>query len=156
MLQVISLFFFRATRNRNNKQTCWAHFNHSRGIVCLLCLRCEKGYIGSRCEYVDLAWRIGDQRQIIIACVIAALVFLILLITFICICAQWVKYTFLKHQTARLLYVVTFHVCVCLYLFVFVCLWEWEVAIQTHRLTACHTNPGMGCKESMCVPWMEK
>ncbi|XP_064798436.1 probetacellulin [Oncorhynchus masou masou] len=50
--------------------------------------RCEKGYIGSRCEYVDLAWRIGDQRQIIIACVIAALVFLILLIIFICICAH--------------------------------------------------------------------
>lgn len=118
--------------------------------------RCERGYIGSRCEYVDLASRLGDKRQIIVVCVIAALVFLILLITFICICAQWVKYTFLKHQTARLLYVVTFHVCVCLYLFVFVCLWEWEVAIQTQRLTACHTNPGMGCKESMCVPWMEK
>uniref|UniRef100_A0A8C7GLP7 Betacellulin, epidermal growth factor family member n=1 Tax=Oncorhynchus kisutch TaxID=8019 RepID=A0A8C7GLP7_ONCKI len=50
--------------------------------------RCERGYIGSRCEYVDLASRLGDKRQIIVACVIAVLVFLILLITFICICAH--------------------------------------------------------------------
>ncbi|KAM4635745.1 probetacellulin [Polymixia lowei] len=50
--------------------------------------RCEKGYTGSRCEYLDLAWQIGDQRQIIIACVITGLVFLILLIVFICICSH--------------------------------------------------------------------
>ncbi|XP_071400501.1 probetacellulin [Centroberyx affinis] len=50
--------------------------------------RCEQGFIGSRCEYVDLDWRIGEQRQIIIACVIAGLVFLILLIVFICICSH--------------------------------------------------------------------
>ncbi|XP_053196146.1 probetacellulin isoform X3 [Scomber japonicus] len=50
--------------------------------------RCQHGYIGSRCEYVDLDWRIGEKRQIIIACVIAGLVFLILLIVFICICSH--------------------------------------------------------------------
>ncbi|XP_010875574.1 probetacellulin [Esox lucius] len=50
--------------------------------------RCNKGYIGSRCEYFDLDWSIQDQRQIIVACVIAALVFMILLIIFICVCAH--------------------------------------------------------------------
>lgn len=50
--------------------------------------RCQHGYIGSRCEYVDLDWRIGEKRQIIIACIIAGLVFLILLIVFICICSH--------------------------------------------------------------------
>ncbi|KAL0965705.1 hypothetical protein UPYG_G00284660 [Umbra pygmaea] len=50
--------------------------------------RCNNGYYGARCEYIDIAWQKGDQRQIIIACVIAALVFLILLIIFICICAH--------------------------------------------------------------------
>ncbi|XP_042252050.1 probetacellulin isoform X3 [Thunnus maccoyii] len=50
--------------------------------------RCQHGFIGSRCEYVDLDWRIGEKRQIIIACVIAGLVFLILLIVFICICSH--------------------------------------------------------------------
>ncbi|CDQ84221.1 unnamed protein product [Oncorhynchus mykiss] len=50
--------------------------------------RCERGYIGSRCEYVDLASRLGDKRQIIVVCVIAVLVFLILLISFICICVH--------------------------------------------------------------------
>ncbi|GLD55478.1 probetacellulin-like protein [Lates japonicus] len=50
--------------------------------------RCQQGYIGSRCEYVDLDWRIGEKRQIIIACVIAGLISLILLIVFICICSH--------------------------------------------------------------------
>ncbi|KAM9793977.1 probetacellulin isoform 2-T2 [Syngnathus typhle] len=36
--------------------------------------RCQYGYIGSRCEYVDLDGRIGERKQIIIICVIAALV----------------------------------------------------------------------------------
>ncbi|KAM9840956.1 probetacellulin [Aulostomus maculatus] len=50
--------------------------------------RCQYGYIGSRCEYVDLDWRIGERRQIIIACVIAGLVILILLIVFLFICSH--------------------------------------------------------------------
>ncbi|XP_073334536.1 probetacellulin [Pagrus major] len=50
--------------------------------------RCQAGYIGSRCEFLDLDWRIGEKREIIIACVIAGLVFLILLVVFICICSH--------------------------------------------------------------------
>ncbi|XP_057675397.1 probetacellulin [Corythoichthys intestinalis] len=48
--------------------------------------RCEHGYIGSRCEYLDLDWQRGDGRQMIIILVIAVLVVLILLIvlTFVC------------------------------------------------------------------------
>lgn len=48
--------------------------------------RCPNGYTGSRCEYIQFDWRIGDRRQIIIACVIAGLVLLIILLVFICIC----------------------------------------------------------------------
>ncbi|XP_059213243.1 probetacellulin [Centropristis striata] len=50
--------------------------------------RCQRGYIGARCEYLDLDLRIGEKRQIIIACIIAGLVFLILVIAFICICSH--------------------------------------------------------------------
>ncbi|XP_034565681.1 probetacellulin [Notolabrus celidotus] len=46
--------------------------------------RCMHGYIGSRCEYVDLDWRIGEKRHIIVVGVIAGLILLILLIVFIC------------------------------------------------------------------------
>ncbi|XP_068562856.1 probetacellulin isoform X1 [Cebidichthys violaceus] len=50
--------------------------------------RCQQGYIGSRCEYLDLDWRIGEKRQIIITCIIAGLVFLILVIVFIGFCSH--------------------------------------------------------------------
>lgn len=50
--------------------------------------RCLKGYLGSRCEYVDLGLQIGDKRQIIIFCVIGGLVVLILLVVLICICSH--------------------------------------------------------------------
>ncbi|KAJ8261531.1 hypothetical protein COCON_G00172540 [Conger conger] len=49
---------------------------------------CPHGYLGSRCEYLDFDLLVGDQRQVIIASVIAVLVFLILLIVLICICAH--------------------------------------------------------------------
>ncbi|KAK1174752.1 probetacellulin-like [Acipenser oxyrinchus oxyrinchus] len=49
---------------------------------------CEKGYIGSRCELLDFFYQRGDQKQIIIASLIAAMVLLIILIIFICICAH--------------------------------------------------------------------
>ncbi|KAG5834089.1 probetacellulin isoform X1 [Anguilla anguilla] len=49
---------------------------------------CPRGYTGSRCEYIDFDTQVGDQKQIIIACVIATLVFLIFLIVFIFICAH--------------------------------------------------------------------
>ncbi|XP_053267660.1 probetacellulin isoform X1 [Pleuronectes platessa] len=50
--------------------------------------RCHKGFIGSRCEHLDLDWRKGEKQQIIIACVIGGLVLLILLIVFICVCSH--------------------------------------------------------------------
>ncbi|XP_047425025.1 probetacellulin [Mugil cephalus] len=50
--------------------------------------RCHHGYVGSRCEYVDLGPRIADPRQIIIVCIIAGLVMIILLIVFVCICSH--------------------------------------------------------------------
>lgn len=50
--------------------------------------RCQRGYVGSRCEYVDLDWQIGEKREVIIACVIAGLVLLILVIVLICICSH--------------------------------------------------------------------
>ncbi|XP_017569491.1 probetacellulin isoform X2 [Pygocentrus nattereri] len=53
--------------------------------------RCEKGYIGSRCEYLDLDLLVGGQKQIVIAGVIAGLVFLLLVIVFICICTHRLK-----------------------------------------------------------------
>uniref|UniRef100_A0A673C9T4 Betacellulin, epidermal growth factor family member n=1 Tax=Sphaeramia orbicularis TaxID=375764 RepID=A0A673C9T4_9TELE len=42
--------------------------------------RCQRGYIGSRCEYMDLDWLKGDKRQILIICVVTGLVLLILLL----------------------------------------------------------------------------
>ncbi|XP_073680615.1 probetacellulin [Garra rufa] len=50
--------------------------------------RCEIGYIGTRCEYLDLDYHVGERRKIVIACVVAGLVFLILLIIFICVCTH--------------------------------------------------------------------
>ncbi|XP_056288218.1 probetacellulin isoform X3 [Pseudoliparis swirei] len=50
--------------------------------------RCQRGYIGSRCEYLDLDWRIGEKRQIVIVCIIAGLVLLVLLIVFMCFCSH--------------------------------------------------------------------
>ncbi|XP_061732567.1 probetacellulin isoform X1 [Nerophis ophidion] len=50
--------------------------------------RCQSGYVGSRCEYIDLDWQIGERRQIIIISVIAALVLLIFLILFFFICSH--------------------------------------------------------------------
>ncbi|GAA6105198.1 probetacellulin isoform X1 [Tachysurus ichikawai] len=50
--------------------------------------RCESGYIGARCEYHDLGWLVGEQREIVIISIISGLVILLLIIVFICICAQ--------------------------------------------------------------------
>ncbi|XP_066566937.1 probetacellulin [Amia ocellicauda] len=48
---------------------------------------CEHGYTGSRCE-MRVFFYIGERKQIIIICVITALVFVLLLIIFICICVH--------------------------------------------------------------------
>ncbi|XP_028274481.1 probetacellulin [Parambassis ranga] len=50
--------------------------------------RCQHGYVGSRCEYVDLDWQKGEKRKVIIVCTIAGLVLLITLIVFICFCSH--------------------------------------------------------------------
>ncbi|XP_051956259.1 probetacellulin-like [Xyrauchen texanus] len=50
--------------------------------------RCENGYIGSRCEYIDQYFQVAERNKIVIACVVAGLVFLVLLIVFICICTH--------------------------------------------------------------------
>lgn len=62
---------------------CWI-------ISFIFLYRCETGYIGTRCEYLDLAYHVEERRKIVIACVVTGLVFLIVLIVFICVCTQWV------------------------------------------------------------------
>ncbi|XP_024154464.1 probetacellulin isoform X2 [Oryzias melastigma] len=51
--------------------------------------RCQGGFSGSRCEYVDLDTHTGERRRrLIIGCTIAVLAFLIVLILSICICSN--------------------------------------------------------------------
>ncbi|XP_058473946.1 probetacellulin isoform X2 [Solea solea] len=50
--------------------------------------RCAPGYVGYRCQYVDLDWQKAEKRQIIIACVVVGLLLLILLIVFIFFCSH--------------------------------------------------------------------
>uniref|UniRef100_A0A8C5TWX3 Probetacellulin n=1 Tax=Malurus cyaneus samueli TaxID=2593467 RepID=A0A8C5TWX3_9PASS len=49
---------------------------------------CEWGYTGARCESVDLFYLRGDQGQIVIISLIAAIVTLIILIVGICLCSH--------------------------------------------------------------------
>lgn len=55
--------------------------------------RCDPGYVGSRCEFLDIDWLKGDRRQIIIIGVIVGLVLLILFVVLIC---------FFSHRRGRL------------------------------------------------------
>ncbi|XP_074546822.1 probetacellulin [Halichoeres trimaculatus] len=50
--------------------------------------KCLQGYVGSRCEYVDLDWQIAERRYIIVGGVTGGLVLLVLLIVFICFSSQ--------------------------------------------------------------------
>lgn len=65
-----------------------AHENEVRNTFYVLCHRCQIGYIGSRCEYLNLEVQIQAKQRIIITCAIAGLVLLILLVVFICICSR--------------------------------------------------------------------
>ncbi|KAJ0057247.1 hypothetical protein NL108_002190 [Boleophthalmus pectinirostris] len=47
--------------------------------------RCHPGFIGSRCEIIDLGVLIGEKSQIIIICAVVGLVLLILLVVLICV-----------------------------------------------------------------------
>ncbi|NXC52276.1 BTC protein, partial [Aleadryas rufinucha] len=51
---------------------------------------CERGYSGARCERVDLFYLRGDQGQIVIISLIAAIVTLIILMVGICLCCRYV------------------------------------------------------------------
>lgn len=53
--------------------------------------RCETGYIGARCEYYDMGWLVGEQREIVIISIVSGLVIFLLIIVFICVCTQWVR-----------------------------------------------------------------
>ncbi|XP_061849091.1 probetacellulin isoform X2 [Colius striatus] len=48
---------------------------------------CERGYTGARCERVDIFYLRGDQGQIVIISLIAAIVTLIILIVCACLCS---------------------------------------------------------------------
>uniref|UniRef100_A0A3P9LQS7 Betacellulin, epidermal growth factor family member n=1 Tax=Oryzias latipes TaxID=8090 RepID=A0A3P9LQS7_ORYLA len=50
--------------------------------------RCQRGYTGSRCEYVDLGLHKGERRHLIIGCIVALLALLVVLILGICICSN--------------------------------------------------------------------
>ncbi|NXW84177.1 BTC protein, partial [Alopecoenas beccarii] len=49
---------------------------------------CEQGYTGARCERVDIFYLRGDQGQIVIISLIAAIVTLIILIVCACLCTH--------------------------------------------------------------------
>jgi len=66
--------------------TGWLFYNDPTSS--LPSLRCDSGFTGSRCEYLDLGWQIGEQKQIIIVCVVAGLLLFALVIVFICLCSQ--------------------------------------------------------------------
>lgn len=74
----------------DEQKTCKknAHENEVRNTFYVLCHRCRIGYIGSRCEYLNLEVQIQAKQGIIITCAIAGLVLLILLVVFICICSR--------------------------------------------------------------------
>lgn len=55
--------------------------------------RCDPGFYGSRCEFLDFDWLKGERKQIIIICVSVGLVILILFVIFIC---------FFSHRRGRL------------------------------------------------------
>ncbi|XP_060791054.1 probetacellulin isoform X2 [Neoarius graeffei] len=50
--------------------------------------RCERGYIGARCEYLDFDTLVGEQRELVIISIVSGLVILLLTVVFICICTQ--------------------------------------------------------------------
>ncbi|XP_059578340.1 probetacellulin isoform X1 [Alligator mississippiensis] len=49
---------------------------------------CERGYTGARCERVDIFYLRGDKGQIVVICLIAAMVALIVLVICICTCSH--------------------------------------------------------------------
>ncbi|XP_075785482.1 probetacellulin isoform X3 [Pelodiscus sinensis] len=48
---------------------------------------CEKGYTGARCEHVDIFYLRGHEGQVVVVCLIVAMVALIALVICICTCS---------------------------------------------------------------------
>ncbi|XP_043926260.1 probetacellulin-like isoform X2 [Protopterus annectens] len=56
---------------------------------------CEMGYVGSRCELIDILYLTSERRHIVAISLVAAFVGLVILIIFICLCVHhWRK----KHR----------------------------------------------------------
>ncbi|EAX05712.1 betacellulin [Homo sapiens] len=49
---------------------------------------CDEGYIGARCERVDLFYLRGDRGQILVICLIAVMVVFIILVIGVCTCCH--------------------------------------------------------------------
>uniref|UniRef100_H0XJ60 Probetacellulin n=1 Tax=Otolemur garnettii TaxID=30611 RepID=H0XJ60_OTOGA len=49
---------------------------------------CDDGYTGARCEKVDLFYLRGDRAQILVICLIAVMVFFIILVVGVCTCCH--------------------------------------------------------------------
>ncbi|KAL4680132.1 hypothetical protein H8957_007371 [Semnopithecus entellus] len=49
---------------------------------------CDEGYIGARCERVDLFYLKGDRGQILVICLIAVMVVFIILVIGVCTCCH--------------------------------------------------------------------
>ncbi|XP_012999140.1 probetacellulin isoform X2 [Cavia porcellus] len=49
---------------------------------------CDEGYTGARCERVDLFYLRGGRGQILVICLIAVMVFFIILVISVCTCCQ--------------------------------------------------------------------
>lgn len=108
-------------------------------VLISFCLthRCDSGFIGARCEYLDLGWLVGGQREIVIISIISGLVILLLIIVFICVCAQWV------HTQQRFLdnIIFFFSLIPCCAMFT-VCfmlwsdIWSWDLGQKGWHKTA--------------------
>ncbi|XP_049645827.1 probetacellulin [Suncus etruscus] len=49
---------------------------------------CEEGYVGARCERVDLFYQKEDRDHIVVICLVAVMAFLIILVVGICTCCH--------------------------------------------------------------------
>ncbi|XP_054342483.1 probetacellulin [Pongo pygmaeus] len=58
---------------------------------------CDEGYIGARCERVDLFYLRGDRGQILVICLIAVMVVFIILVIGVCTCCHPLR----KHRKRK-------------------------------------------------------
>ncbi|XP_062868066.1 probetacellulin [Trichomycterus rosablanca] len=48
--------------------------------------RCDSGYVGARCEYINFDWLVEDRTKILIGGIVAVLAFLLFVIAIVCVC----------------------------------------------------------------------